>query len=108
MRRNTGGGGWVGGWGRGRWVGGGGRAVTGNCLKVGARAAESTNFKRLRLRPENIDFETNSDSTSTPAPTRRRPHLNPPPPEGGAEAPLRFFVCHCQSAGESELKLSDF
>ena len=34
-----------------------------------SRAAESTNFRqlRLRLRPENIDSDCNSDSDSTPA-----------------------------------------
>ena len=30
------------------------------------RAAESTNFERLRLRPENIDSHSSSDSASTP------------------------------------------
>ena len=31
------------------------------------KAAESTNFQRLRLRPANIDSDSNSDSASTPA-----------------------------------------
>ena len=27
---------------------------------------------------------------------------------GGIQTPLRFCVCHCQTAGDKELKLSDF
>ena len=44
--------------------------ITSTGWGVAIRAAESTNFKRLRLqlilRPENIDSDSNSDSASTP------------------------------------------
>ena len=36
-------------------------------VTLATRAAESTNFKRLRLWPENIDSDSNSDTTPTTA-----------------------------------------